>query len=387
MITLKRLCFITTIYTTLNTFVLETAKKLYSTGKYDITFICCDDEKVREAFPDYIHFVPVHMERGINLAGFKAIIEMVKILKRENFDYIQYSTPNASFYASIAAFLAHSPIRVYGQWGIRYVGANGIGRTILKSLEKTTCLLSTHIRPVSKKNMQFAIEEGLYKSNKSHVIGNGGTIGVNLKEFNIANKETQKSEVLKQYNIDENAFIFGFVGRLSKDKGSIELLKAFRRITDNGYDCKLFVVGNNEFKDTSDQIILWAQQNPNVIFAGRHPKSELSKFYATFDCYVHPTYREGFGMVLQEAGAMGNAIITTNIPGASEVMEKDISCILVEPRDFEDLYCAMEYAVKNPEITANIGRQAYKRTVALYERSIMINNIIEDIEKILKERD
>lgn len=69
-VAMKKLCFITTVYTTLNTFVLETAKKLYNTGKYDITFMCCDSPKVSEIFPDYIHFIPVYMERGISLSGF-----------------------------------------------------------------------------------------------------------------------------------------------------------------------------------------------------------------------------------------------------------------------------------------------------------------------------
>ena len=90
-------------------------------------------------------------------------------------------------------------------------------------------------------------------------------------------------------------------------------------------------------------------------------------------------------MVLQEAGAMGNAIITTDIPGAGEVMEKDISCKLVPPRNAQALADMMEYMINNPEETKELGRQAYVRTQKLYERSIMLNNIAADIKEVLGE--
>lgn len=383
---MKKLCFITTIPGTLEAFVLDTAEYLYETEKYDITFICDNDEKFADELPEYIRYIPVSMKRGISLSGVKAVIKLWKIFKEEKFDYIQYSTPNASFYCSIASWLSKSPVRVYAQWGIRYAGSRGIGRCILKFLEKCTCKLSTHIRAVSLKNKDFAISEKLYSKNKAKVIGNGGTVGVDLKEFDISKKEFLREELRAEYNISEGETVFGFVGRMSRDKGSDELLHAFKEICKKGYKAKLFIIGNIENISSIDEtIISWAKKSSNVIFTGRILKAELIKFYSVFDCYVHPTYREGFGMVLQEAGAMGNAIITTDIPGASEVMEKDVSCKLVKVKDMENLREAMEYIINNREKAEEIGKQAYKRTVELYERSIMLNNIKKDIEEILEE--
>ncbi len=383
---MKKICYIATIYQTLDTFVLETAKQLYNTGEYKISFICNADENAHKKCPEFINLIPVNMARGISLSGIKAVFDLIKIFKRERFDYIQYSTPNASFYASIAAFLTRCPIRVYAQWGIRYVGASGIGRKILKMFEKVSCMLSTHIRAVSYGNMNFAIEEKLYKPKKVKVIGNGGTIGVSLSEFDISKKDELRQKVYEEYKIEPDTFVFGFIGRLSRDKGSEELLKAFRSITEKGYKTRLFLVGNNEFDSLSEELREWLSNDlSNVIQTGRIPKNELGRFYAAFDCYVHPTYREGFGMVLQEAGAMGNAIITTDIPGASEVMDKDVSCKLVKARDWETLANEMEYLINNPDEADKLGTMAYKRTCKLYERSIMLGNIQKDIEDILGE--
>ncbi len=382
---MKKLCFITTTYQTLEAFVTETAKHLYETEEYDISFICSADDDTYKKCPEYVHLIPINMQRGVSLSGIKAVFDFIKVFRKEKFDYIQYSTPNASLYASIASFLTKCPVRVYAQWGIRYVGSSGLGRKLLKIFEKISCMLSTHVRAVSHKNMQFAVSERLYKSRKAKVIGNGGTIGVSLEEFDISQKEALRVNTFKEFNIIDEAFIFGFIGRLSRDKGSEELLRAFKIIIEKGYNAKLFLVGNNEINGIDSKISEWTSRNKNVIITGSYPKSELIKFYAAFDCYVHPTYREGFGMVLQEAGAMGNAIITTDIPGASEVMEDGISCILVKPRDYIELANAMEYVINNREYVNKLGEMAYKRTCELYERSIMLNNIQKDIEEILGE--
>ncbi len=383
---MKKICYIATIYQTLDTFVLETAKQLHNTGKYNISFVCNADDNAYKKCPDFIHLIPVTMSRGISLSGIKAVFDFMKIFKREKFDYIQFSTPNASLYASIAAFLTRCPIRVYAQWGIRYVGASGFVRKLLKMFEKISCKLSTHIRAVSYGNMNFAIEEKLYKADKVKVIGNGGTIGVSLKQFDISKKDELRKTVYEEYKIEPDTFVFGFIGRLSRDKGSEELLKAFRSIAEKGYKTKLFLVGNNEFEGLNEELTQWLLNDCcNVIQTGRIQKNELDRFYSAFDCYVHPTYREGFGMVLQEAGAMGNAIITTDIPGASEVMERDVSCKLVKARDWVALANQMEYLINNPDDVDRLGKMAYERTCKLYERSIMLGNIQKDIEDILGE--
>ena len=382
---MKKVCFITTISATLNSFVLDTAQYLHKNGEYDITFICNYDKNFAETLPEYIHFIPISMQRGVNFKGFASIKKFIKIFKENQFDYIQYSTPNASLYASIAAKLAKMPVRLYAQWGIRYVGASGMSRRLLKLFEKITCKLSSHIRAVSPMNMDFAINEGLYKAGKAKVIGNGGTIGVNLAEFDINKKDELRKSVYEQYCIDSDAFVFGFIGRVSKDKGVSELIEAFKKIVEKGYKAKLFIVGSNENAGIDEDVMRWAEDSKDVIFTGLFPRTELISMYSAFDCYVHPSYREGFGMVLQEAGAMGNAIITTDIPGAGEVMERDVSCKLVPAKDVASLANMMEYMITNPDMAREIGRQAYVRTQKLYERSIMLNNIAADIKEVLGE--
>ena len=87
---MKKICICTTVSLTMKSFVVETAKYLHEKEGYDITLICNDDKTFRESLPEYIHFLPVHMGRGIDFSGFKSILDFIKILEKKNL--IWYST-------------------------------------------------------------------------------------------------------------------------------------------------------------------------------------------------------------------------------------------------------------------------------------------------------
>jgi len=362
---------------------MDTAKYLYNNDDCEITFICSKDETFAAFLPEYIHYIPVLMKRGISIAGLKATYKLIKIFKKNRFDLVQYSTPNASLYASIATKVTGVPIRLYCQWGIRYVSMTGFTRFIFKHLEKFICALSTDIRAVSYKNRDFAVEEGLYKSDKVRVLGKGGTVGVELSNYDIENKAAYNKIIRDNFGIG-NEFVFGFVGRFSRDKGSNELLEAFKNISETK-SVKLICIGYNEADENIDKNLFnWAKNSDKVIFAGRIDNKELKKYYAAMDCDVHPSYREGFGMVIQEAAAMGCTIITTDIPGASEVMEDNISCILAKPRDAVSLEEKMREVMNDSELCKRLGQNARERVEKYFDRRIMIETQRLDYELLLK---
>ena len=375
---------ITTVSLTLKVFVVETAKYLHKQCGYDVTLICDNDEEFKNSLPNYIHYIPVHMARGVDITGVKSIVDFIKVFSEEKFDMVQYSTPNAACYASIAAKIAKVPVRLYCQWGIRYVGMSGISRKIFKAIEKLVCRNSTDIRAVSPMNKAFAVSEGLYPEEKVVVVGKGGTIGVDMQRYDISKKAEYRSTIRKQYGISDEAFVYGFAGRVSADKGCTELMTAFRKITESEPDAKLLIVGPMEDGcGVPAEIMEWARKSNQVVMTGMIDGLKMNEYYSAMDVLVHPTYREGFGMVLQEAGALGIAMITTKIPGASEVMEEGISCLLVEPKNILELESAMKKLITDREYSKKIGQAAYERTKQYYDRPIMLENQKADYEELL----
>lgn len=384
---MKKICICTTVSITMKTFVVETAKYLHEKCGYDVTLICNEDKKFEETLPNYIHFIPVHMSRGIDITALKSIFKFIKIFRKEKFDMVQYSTPNAACYASIAARICKVPIRLYCQWGIRYVGLRGIYRKVFKLIEKLVCYNSTDIRAVSFLNKEFAVKEGLYKREKAIVVGNGGTIGVDMSLYDISKKIKYCSLIRERYNISDEDFVYGFAGRISADKGCIELLNAFKKITESESNAKLLIVGPVENNcGVPTKILDWARTSKQVIMTGIVDGTKMNEYYSAINVLVHPTYREGFGMVIQEAGALAIPVITTNIPGASEVMENNISCLLVEPKNTLELESAMKKLINDKKYLEKISKAAYNRTKKYYDRLIMLENQRKDYIKMLGDR-
>ena len=376
---MKKICFITTISLTLRTFVLKTAEYLHKNTDWDISFICSTDDEFARMLPAYIHYYPVPMERGISLAGIKAMLEMWRIFKREKFDLIQYSTPNASLYASLAGFLARVPVRLYCQWGMAFVGFTGLKRKIFKAEEKLVCSLSTWIEPDSNSNLNFAHEQALYPESKGSVIWNGSACGVNLEKFDIAKKSQYRKIIREKNRIPSDAFVFGFVGRVTRDKGVNELLEAFKALNDNSY---LMVVGPSEVDATINQeLYQWSRECDRVIYTGY--TNAVEQFLSAMDCYVLPSYREGFGMGVVEAEAMGVPVIVTDIPGPTDAMVDGKTGTIIEKKNICSLVDAMTGMRDNAERTIQYGKAAANLAKERFDQQRFFELLRLDRERLL----
>ena len=324
-----KICYVVTIPLTIESFFIPQLKYLASNG-FDVTVVCSNDSSLQEKLGESIRFYPIDIPRGISVGGsIYAIKALTHFFKKEKFDLIQYSTPNAAFYSSIAAKRADCKVRNYHLMGLRYLGASGIGRIVLKTLERIACNNSTSIECVSKSNMEMGIKEGLFPKEKVIVVWNGSTGGVDLSRFDYNKRAQWRREVRSVLGYNENDFVYGFVGRITKDKGINELLKAYFSLNT---DAKLFLIGNMEGEQTLDSGLLeWARECPNVQF--HDVVSDIERYYAALDVLVLPSYREGFGNVVIEAGAVGTPAIVSNIPGPTDAIERDKTALVVPVKD------------------------------------------------------
>ena len=375
---------LTTISKTMDWFIVDSMRNLAKNG-YDVTLISNMEEGFAERNSDYAKCIHLPMSRGASIKDLiSSTLKLRKIFKKEHFDVLYYTSPNASMYAAMAGKLAGVKIRIYSQCGIRYVSFGGIKRLIFKATEKFTCILSTHIRAQSPKNMQFAIDEGLCKAKKISVVGIGGTIGVEIDKCRAFDNEEKKRELREKYSIPQDAFVFGYVGRVNADKGINELIEAFKAVSSTKSNTYLVLVGMlDDANPIKQENLEFAKASENIVLTGNVPAGEVYYHMAMFDALTHPTYREGFGKVLQEAMGVGIPIITTNVPGPSEVVEDGISGVLCEARDPEGLAEKMVLLYETPELRYNLSTAGLARAEKYFDRPIMLNNILEDMNNIV----
>lgn len=379
-----KICYIVTVPGTFNSFFISQLNYL-SEREFDVTVICSDINKLSSDLSSNIKRICVPIPRGLNIWGmFKSVVQLYFIFKREQFHFIQYSTPNAALCAALASYFIRTKIRNYHLMGFRYLGAHGTGRFILKQLEKLSCALSTTIECVSRSNMSLGVQEGIFPENKVTVIWNGSTGGVDLERFDYKMRERYRKEIRDKFGIDEKAFVFGFAGRITRDKGVNELLEAFQLIKDS----ILMMVGAEENIISLDEnLFSSAKNNPNILWTGR--VSNIERYFAAFDILLLPSYREGFGNVIIEAAAMGTPAIVSNIPGPIDAILENKTGFLVQKKNSNDLLRAMLKAKEckqkfTPEIVADyashrfgqneLNNQIYERKKALINRHLNKNH-------------
>ncbi len=375
----KKICYVTTISLTIRAFFIPQLKYLSENG-YEVSVICSPDESLQEELGENISYIPVPIARGISPTTLlSSILKLKKVFKEEKFDIVQYSTPNASFCASVAAKMSGIRIRNYHLMGLRYLGMEGLSRKLFKFLEKLTCKLSTHVECITKSNLELSVEEKLFPAEKAVIVWNGSTGGVDLERFDVNRKEEWRKEVRQKLGYAEDDVIFGFVGRITKDKGVNELFSAFLPISERA---KLLVIGQAEGVDTLDKVLYEkAKQNDSILF--HDAVSDVEKYYSAIDVLVLPSYREGFGMVIIEAAAVGTPAIVSDIPGPIDAILENQTALTVKVKDAQDLRDKMEMLLNTPELCEQMGKSCVNFASKTFDSRILCEKILERKESLL----
>lgn len=373
----KRICFCTTISATIKAFLMDLSVYLVEQENYDVTFICAEDKRLFNYTDEHIHYRPLKMKRGVAFDGPRIIWQMYLLFKREKYDIVQYSTRNAGTYASVAAWMAGIKTRIYCQWGMMFIAKKGLKRFLLKLDEKLVTSLATVIESESFSMYKTSIEHGIYKPEKASVIWNGSACGVNIEKYELANKHAWRKEVRQEYGISENACVFGYCGRITRDKGLNELFAAFKKVIEHGIsktETYLMIIGAGDNAETIDQdLFSWAKSSPFVKFTGF--TNNVPKYYSALDVFTSLSYREGFGLVVIEAAAMGVPGIVSDALGQRDTIEHMKTGYSVSTHSIDEVVEAMNYYINNPEKAVEMGINARKAVEEKYEQKKLFRQL------------
>lgn len=374
----KKICFVTTVPMTVKAFLLELSYYMVNKHHYDVTFICNDDQYLRSIQNDHIHFIPMKMKRGIGFDGIGVIMKLYTIFKREKYDIVQYATPNASLYASIAARAAGIKVRLYCQWGIRYIDFTGLSRVLYRLLVKIMCNNATAVEVESFSILKYSLNDRLYQPNKAQVIWNGSACGVDRKKFDVNKRNEWRNLIRTELGIDEDTIVFGYAGRITRDKGINELVDAFCSIKDSSR-AVLLLIGDYDNAGTIRSDVIDRIEHDNKI---KHIPftNELERYYSAMDVFCSLSYREGFGLVVIEAGCIGTPGIVSDVPGQLDTIIDGETGLLAEVRNVDSIRRKIEYFIANPEKCKEMGKKAVEYVTSHYDS-------IKLFDKLTKHRD
>lgn len=301
-------------------------------------------EKLKEAeIETYI----IHSRFKYNLGIIK---QSIKLFKEKKINVVHTHGYKANILCSIAATACNVKIvktehgkmePPTGYSGFKMQINLKIDRLISRLLLDEIIFVSKDIESYYKK---------YYKNIKSTVIYNGiPWIKVNSD--------------IKLQDFDYNTFNIGIVGRLSKVKGHIYLLKAIKHLEELR-DIRLYIFGEGCLKDGLKNYCLENGISDRVFFMGF--KNNIYDYIYVLDLFVMPSMHEGLPYALLEAMFLKIPIIASNVGGLKEILENDTDALLVPPLDEKSLANAIRHLYLNLKIRKHLVNNAYKKVSELF---------------------
>ena len=367
---MKKFFLITTIPISLSFF----EKQISEINKiFDVTLVSSPGSELKKiADTEKVKFRSIAMKREISLKDdILSFSKFLWLFSTQRPDVIHCNTPKASLLSLVAGYMTRTPNRIYYIHGLRYEGATGKKRKLLKNIEKLNCFCATHIIAVSN-GVKQKVEQQL-TSKQVDVINYGSANGMDIDSFQSDNYDTD--EIRKAYDITKEDFVFGFVGRLVGDKGVNELVNAFNKLEQK--NIKLLLVGRyeNELDPLDRETINLIKNNKKIIEVGF--QTDVKKFLSIMDLFVSPSYREGFGLSVLEANLMKIPALVTNITGYSEIINEGKNGFFVEPKTSEELFKKMSHILRTKEKLKNMKQDCFDEVANKYNRKEVLKKALE----------
>jgi len=287
----------------------------------------------------------------------------------------------------LSAWIARTPVRIYHLHGLPFVTATGWTRRLLMWSERISCGLADQVLSVSSSARALAVEAGLCRADKIKVLLRGSINGVDaVDRFNPANVQpSARNETRLKYGIPVDATVLGFIGRIVRSKGLVDLAKAWVRLRADFPALHLLLVGPLEPQDPIPRDVEASlRKDSRVHLIGE--EWDTPALYAAMDVFVLPTYREGLPGVLLEAAAMHVPVVATNVTGCVDVVQNGVTGLLVPPHDPESLARAISTYLKDPELRRASGADARERVLTNFRREAIWEALYQEYVRLLREK-
>lgn len=368
---MKILISVNTFWNIFN-FRLDLIKELKSKG-YIIYAVAPIDEYVSKLESKGIICYGVNLDpMGTNpLKDLQLINQYYKIFKKNKPDIILSFTIKANIYGNIAARVLKIPtINNISGLGTIFI-KKSLSTYIGEFLYKFSLKSSSHIFFQNIDDKQLFITNKLVEPNISTIVPGSG---VNIEMFSCDRTKNKGNKFL-------------FVGRLISDKGVFEYLEAAISVLKTYPNKEFLLAGemgyNNKTALSEKQLEKYTKNYPQIKYLGK--TDDVIMLLNSVDVMVLPSYREGLSKSLIEAAAMTLPIITTNVPGCSDVVEDEYNGLLCKVKSVYSLERAIFKIINLSESNRiEMGINGRKKVINRFSSKIVNKIYVDKINQVLK---
>jgi glycosyltransferase involved in cell wall biosynthesis len=314
---------------------LRLARRARAAG-HDVAFVAPAEAEFTdlarsEDFP--VHVLPIRGALDV-----PATRRLRALLRRERIDLLHTHTLlEGNVVGRVAGRLAGA--RVVAHMHIENVFRDGPGRRVQILLDDATARLAHRIVAVSDATRESLVRQG-YPADRVVVVHNG----------------VDPPEPVEPVRLADGPIVLE-VARLAAVKGQRELIRAVA-----GLDATAVLVGRDVEQGGTYQRELARraeEESARVVFAGY--RDDVAALLEGCDVVCLPSHAEGLPLVLLEAMSRGKPVVATAVGGTPELVEHEVTGLLVPPRDVEALRAALERLLGDGELAQRLGRAARER--------------------------
>jgi glycosyltransferase involved in cell wall biosynthesis len=326
---------------------------------------------LRKSMPQItINHKNVAIEESFSRYSLSPIFRLNKFIKENDIEILHCHLLRSHVFGYLVKGFFNKSIKLIIHEHSDIIDNEGLSVPILRLIQKRVNLFITCSNSLRK----TLIEKIKIGDAKAIVMYNG----IDLKKFDRNNLQLNKGEERKKLSIEENTFIVGFVGRLTKRKGWEELLEAALLLKDNS-SIKFLIAGDGEDKEKLLNLIS-SKGLGNVIYLGYAPN--MQGVYSILDCLAIPSHYEPMGITAIEAQAIEVPVIASNVDGLNEIITNEENALLINPQDAESIKTAILRLQENEGLCTqlkNEGKENAKRySIENYAKALdnIYNSII-----------
>ncbi len=374
---MKKLCFVATIPAVVHSFMKEHIRASAKKWSVKIVTNISDAELLDDMDAQ---FIPLAIERKVSpWRDLVVLVQLAILFRRERFDLIHSIMPKTGLLSMLAGWLAGVPVRMHTFTGQVWANKLGWKRMALKTFDKLIVLFATHVLVDSPSQRDFLVSEGVLQQGKGVVIGHGSICGVDPDRF--YPDAHIKNMVRQELGITQNATVLLFLGRLNRDKGMLDLAAAFAEISRQKPGTVLLLVGAEEDVPFTHIQEICGESRGQLRRVSFTPSPE--RYMAAADIFCLPSYREGFGQVIIEAGASGVPSVASRIYGVTDAVEDGKTGLLFPAGDVAAFTQALLKLIGGREMRQQMGEAARVRALELFPSQKITKEMLALYGKLL----
>jgi glycosyltransferase involved in cell wall biosynthesis len=379
-----RLCRIATVPWTFHTMLRDQLRHIVSDG-IDLTLMSSPGPELRAVASEAgAASVEMAMRREPAPASdLLSLFRLTNFLRRNRFDIVHSSSPKAGLLTALAGAFTRVPVRLHTFTGQPWVELSGLRRRIPRECDRITARWMTHTHADSPSQRDFLISEGLVAPDRISVVGAGSIAGVDLTRFSPeALGGGAAARTRCELGIPEGAPVIIFVGRVTRQKGIVELVEAFTILSRACADLHLVLVGPLEpERDPLPPATLdTLAQTPRIHAVGFSAVPE--KYLAAADIFCLPSYREGFGSVAVEAAALRLPSVVTRVTGLVDAVVDGVTGLIVPPKDVESLAGALKTLLASKDLRSSLGNAGRERVVRNFDSCLINRALVSEYRRL-----